>query len=76
MSIAANVAEGWGRENTGSYIQFLRIAQGSCKELETHLILSQRVLGLSEDETAPLLDRCEAVGKMLRGLVRALQNSE
>jgi four helix bundle protein len=32
-SIAANIAEGHGRENTGSFIQFLRIAQGSLKEL-------------------------------------------
>src|SRR3712207_224505 len=42
-SIAANIAECHGRENTGSFIQFLRIAQGSTKELETHLLLSQRV---------------------------------
>lgn len=28
-SIAANIAEGHGRENTGSFIQFLRMAQGS-----------------------------------------------
>src|ERR1700689_3478188 len=42
-SIAANVAEGHGRENTQSFIQFLRIAQGSLKELETHLLLAERV---------------------------------
>jgi len=34
-SIAANIAEGHGRENTGSFIQSLRVAQGSLKELET-----------------------------------------
>ena len=36
-SIPANIAEGHGRESTGSFIQFLRVAQGSTKELETHL---------------------------------------
>jgi four helix bundle protein len=76
VSIAANVAEGWGRENTGSYVQFLRIAQGSCKELETHLILAQRVLSVAEDDIRPMLERCDTIGKMLRGLVRSLRSGE
>jgi len=42
-SVPANIAEGHGRENTQSFIQYLRIAQGSLKELETHLLLSARV---------------------------------
>jgi four helix bundle protein len=28
VSIAANIAEGYGRDQTGPYIQFLRISQG------------------------------------------------
>ncbi len=46
-SVAANIAEGYGREATGAYIHHLKIAQGSLKELETHIILSSRV-GLIE----------------------------
>jgi four helix bundle protein len=72
-SIPANIAEGHGREHTGSFIQFLRIAQGSLKELETHLFLSERV-GLSAGNSiGPLLGQCESVGRMLRALIRALQ---
>jgi len=72
-SIAANVAEGHGRENTGSFIQSLRVAQGSLKELETHLLLAEQVEICAVKSTRPILAQCESVGKMLRSLIRALQ---
>lgn len=76
VSIPANIAEGYGRNSAGSYVSFLRNAQGSLKELETHLILSQR-LGFAEDGAAlRLLSQCESIGKMLVGLTRAILGSE
>jgi four helix bundle protein len=72
-SIAANIAEGYGRENRGSFIQFLRIAQGSLKEVETHLILCGKVDLLSEGEVALLLGRSDELGKMLHSMIRKLQ---
>jgi four helix bundle protein len=73
VSVPANIAEGHGRENTGSFVQFLRVAQGSLKELETHLVLAGRVKLVTAEETAPVLAECEAAGKMLRSLIRSLQ---
>jgi four helix bundle protein len=72
-SIAANIAEGYGRETTGSFVQFLRVAQGSLKELETHLLLAGRVQLSKAEELASLLGQCERVSKMLRNLIRSLQ---
>jgi four helix bundle protein len=72
VSVAANIAEGYGRENRGSYQQFLRIAQGSLKELETHLAIAQRVGIANDDVIAPMLERSESVGKLLRLLIRKL----
>src|SRR5215475_13127996 len=72
-SVPANIAEGHGRESTGSFIQQLRIAQGSLKELETHLLLAQRVGIAAADQVEGRILQCEAVGKMLRSLIRALQ---
>jgi four helix bundle protein len=74
VSIAANIAEGYGRDRTGSFIEFLRVAQGALKELETHLMISERVGLTSSTETAPLLGKCEKVSKMLRNLMRALES--
>lgn len=75
-SVPANIAEAYGRENRGEYIQFLRVAQGSLKELETHLLLSERVQLASGKSFEPVLSQCETVGKMLRALIRSLQKGK
>ena len=75
MSIAANIAESYGRDNLGYYIQFLRLAQGSLEELETHLLIAQRVEIADSAETAPLLGASERLGKILRGLIRKLEEA-
>jgi four helix bundle protein len=75
-SIPANIAEGNGRENTGSYIQFLRISQGSLKELETHVMLSQTVELMKAPDAEQILEVTEEVGKLLRSLIRTLQDRE
>jgi four helix bundle protein len=71
-SVPANIAEGYGRESRGAYVQFLRVAQGSVKELETHLLLATRIDLTSNAGVDPVLSQCETVGKMLRGLIRSL----
>jgi len=73
-SIPANIAEGHGRENTGSFVQSLRISQGSLKELETHLLLAERVGIVDAVDLETVLGRCESLGKMLRALIRSLQD--
>jgi four helix bundle protein len=73
VSIPANIAEGHGRENTGSFVQSLRIAQGSLKELETHILLVERVGIASNSAIEPVLADCDEIGRMLRALIRSLQ---
>lgn len=71
-SVPANIAEGYCREVRGSYQQFLRIAQGSLKELETQLLIAERTGIASNATAAPLLASTESVGKLLRLLIRKL----
>ncbi|MGX5844311.1 four helix bundle protein [Mesorhizobium sp. ArgA1] len=71
-SVPANIAEGYGRESRASYQQFLRIAQGSLKELETHLMIAQRAGIASKEAVESLMTNSESVGTLLRLLIRKL----
>ena len=72
VSVCANIAEGYGRENRGSYLQFLRIAQGSLKEVETHLEIARRIGIADDNEIAGQMEQGESVGKLLRLLIRKI----
>ena len=73
VSIPANIAEGHGREHTRSFVQFLRVAQGSLKELETHVLLAERVGLVHSDALVGIHSHTEEIGRMLRALIRSLQ---
>jgi four helix bundle protein len=75
-SIPANIAEGHGRENTRTFVQYLRISQGSLKELETHLLLAERVGVTSRSKVDAPLEQCRTIGKMIRALIRSLQQKD
>ena len=73
-SIAANIAEGFGRRSPQDKTRFYNISQGSTEELKYLLILS-RDLGYVRD-TEDLWLILEDVSRMLRRLTQAtLRNS-
>ncbi len=64
VSIPSNIAEGAGRNSDGQFRHFLGISNGSCFELETQLIISNR-LELIDDETVePILQQITELQKM------------
>ncbi len=70
ISVAANTAEGYGRRNRGEYLQFLGIARGSLRELETYLILVKELAMISNVEILP--ERAEEIEKLLYRLESSL----
>jgi four helix bundle protein len=74
VSVPANIAEDMGANSAVLNLQSLRIAQGSLKELETHLMIAERV-GISPSTAiGPLIATSESVGKLLRLLLRKLSS--
>lgn len=73
VSIPSNIAEGQGRKNPKEFIQFLYIAKGSLAEIETQLIICER-LKLIPDVTG-LIDKMKVLRMMLLGLINSLCNA-
>ncbi len=73
VSVPANIAEGYGRESRKEYLRFLAVAQGSLKELETHIIISERLNYLTHSQANRLLADTTEEGKMIGGLMRKLK---
>ena len=72
VSIASNIAEGEGRKSKNEFSHFLGIALGSKSELETQLILSERVNLLKTTDTEPIKKSFDDIGKMLTALRRKI----
>ena len=74
-SIPANIAEGSGRRNIGEFRQFLHIALGSAAELETYLVISEKLGYLTNDAKEDATNLLNEIMRMLVGLIRKLNNN-
>lgn len=72
ISIPSNIAEGKSRGGDKFFAQFLKISLGSTAELETQLMLSQKVTGYSAED---ILIKTEAIKRMLWGLLNRINHS-
>ena len=76
VSVPSNIAEGWGRNSKGNYIQFLRIANGSLCELETQLLIANELNFVKEDATKESFMLLEEVSKMIKGLIDSIEGKK
>jgi four helix bundle protein len=73
-SIAANIAEGCGRDTPADFSRFLTIAMGSASELESHLLLARDLGLMKPDQFAAVEGKTVEVKKMLAGLLQRLKD--
>ncbi|NMG23118.1 four helix bundle protein [Brasilonema bromeliae] len=65
VSVASNIAEGYGRRSKQEYVQFLHIALGSLRELDTQLIIAKEVDLAEKNLFTPLLNEVEEMQSIL-----------
>src|SRR3954468_17991184 len=73
VSAPANIAEGAARRSPKEFIHFISNAQGSASELETELLIAQRLGYLQESVYVEMRDTLDNIGRMLIGLTRHLE---
>ncbi len=72
VSAPSNIAEGYRRNNRKEYAQFCCVALGSAAELETQLIITQRIY--TNIDCSLLIERAVEIQKMLSALIAKLKN--
>ncbi len=72
-SIAANIAEGCGRNGKAEFARFLQVAMGSASELEYHLLLARDLGLLGDAEYKPFEARTVELKRMLASLINRIR---
>jgi four helix bundle protein len=72
VSGPSNIAEGQAHFSKREFLHFLRHARGSLAEVETQMLLAQRLKYLSSTETEHLSKCVDELGRIMSGLIRSL----
>jgi four helix bundle protein len=73
-SVAANIAEGFGRGTTREFLRSLQISRGELEETRYFMLLSFDLGKISREENARIDAACDLTGRMINALGRSLRN--
>jgi four helix bundle protein len=74
VSVPSNIAEGQGRATRGEFQQFLGHARGSLYELETQIVVAEKLGFVAAAERDCLLTEARELGRVLNGLIASLKS--
>jgi four helix bundle protein len=72
VSIPSNLAEGQGRSMTNDYRRFVLHARGSLLEIQTQIVICERLRYIEERVANDLRSQADEIGRMLNGLLHYL----
>ena len=75
VSVMANIAEGFGRQGRKELIQFLKIARGSCTELQSHLYLALDAGLMTKAQFSDLQAQADKTGRKISGFIHYLTSA-
>lgn len=73
VSIPSNIAEGRGRNSDKEFLRFLNIANGSAYELETQLIICQRLGYVKDEQIHRAFQLCDEICRILNAMSKKLK---
>lgn len=74
VSIPSNIAEGCSRNSDIEYKRFLEIALGSAFELETQLVIIQKLRFINSDSLEKIFDLLTIEQKMVNNLISKIKD--
>jgi len=74
VSVPSNIAEGYGRGSQADYLRFLRTARGSLAEIDTQMLIAERLHFMDEERYQHMLTMINECGRVLAGLIRSLES--
>jgi four helix bundle protein len=74
VSIPSNIAEGQGRLSSKEFRSFLSVAHGSVREVETQIMIAQRLHYISKEKATTVLEIAAEVGRLLQGLMKSVES--
>ncbi len=76
VSIMANIAEGFERDGTPEFLQFLSISKGSLAEVKTHLFIAFDQSYIDQPQFTRLMNLSTNVSRQIAGFMKYLRGAE
>ena len=73
ISVSSNIAEGAGRNSPNEFKQFLHIANGSLFELETQLLICEKLNYFNNNQSDFIFQEINELKRMITSLIKSIR---